>query len=206
MAKIKIQGNASGTGVITLEAPNTNTDRAITLPDSAGELINIAPSTSGNVLTSDGTDWTSAAAAAGGKVLNVWSDTYNSTLYDSSLTSTLEFITGFEITLTPDSTSSRFVVMANTTANTVSSHVGVSLQIARGSTGIGGTMQVKNDNYGYTTNHTLMTIDSPSTTSSITYKLGYKDVLGDDGDIYINRHYASAATYTSEIIVWELSS
>jgi len=33
MAKIKIQGNASGTGVITLEAPNTNTDRTITLPD-----------------------------------------------------------------------------------------------------------------------------------------------------------------------------
>ena len=35
------------------------------MPDSAGELINIAPSTSGNVLTSDGTDWTSAAAAGG---------------------------------------------------------------------------------------------------------------------------------------------
>ena len=61
MSKLKVSGNASGTGVITLEAPNTNTDRAITLPDSAGELINIAPSTSGNVLTSDGTDWTSAA-------------------------------------------------------------------------------------------------------------------------------------------------
>ena len=65
MSKLKVSGNASGTGVITLEAPNTNTDRAITLPDSAGELINIAPSTSGNVLTSDGTDWTSAAAAGG---------------------------------------------------------------------------------------------------------------------------------------------
>ena len=71
MSKLKVSGNASGTGVITLEAPNTNTDRAITLPDSAGELINIAPSTSGNVLTSDGTDWTSAAAAGGGKVLQV---------------------------------------------------------------------------------------------------------------------------------------
>ena len=39
MSKLKVSGNASGTGVITLEAPNTNTDRAITLPDSAGELI-----------------------------------------------------------------------------------------------------------------------------------------------------------------------
>ena len=33
MAKVKIQGNASGTGIITLTAPNTNTDRTITLPD-----------------------------------------------------------------------------------------------------------------------------------------------------------------------------
>ena len=71
MSKLKVSGNASGTGVITLEAPNTNTDRAITLPDAAGELINIAPSTSGNVLTSDGTDWTSAAAAGGGLYASV---------------------------------------------------------------------------------------------------------------------------------------
>jgi hypothetical protein len=34
MSKVKIQGNASGTGVVTLTAPNTNTDRTITLPDS----------------------------------------------------------------------------------------------------------------------------------------------------------------------------
>ncbi len=33
MAKLKVQGNASGTGVVTLTAPNTNTDRTITLPD-----------------------------------------------------------------------------------------------------------------------------------------------------------------------------
>ena len=33
MAKVKIQGNASGTGVLTLTAPNTDTDRTITLPD-----------------------------------------------------------------------------------------------------------------------------------------------------------------------------
>ena len=33
MSKIRIQGNASGTGVVTLTAPNTNTDRTITLPD-----------------------------------------------------------------------------------------------------------------------------------------------------------------------------
>ena len=38
MAKVKIQGHASGTGVITLTAPNTSTDRTITLPDGTDTL------------------------------------------------------------------------------------------------------------------------------------------------------------------------
>jgi len=40
MAKIKLQGNASGTGVLTVTAPNTSTDRTITLPDATGTLLN----------------------------------------------------------------------------------------------------------------------------------------------------------------------
>jgi len=39
MSKVKIQGNASGTGVVTLTAPNTDTDRTITLPDSTGTVL-----------------------------------------------------------------------------------------------------------------------------------------------------------------------
>ena len=39
MAKVKIQGNASGTGVLTVTAPNTSTDRTITLPDSSGTIL-----------------------------------------------------------------------------------------------------------------------------------------------------------------------
>jgi hypothetical protein len=39
MSKVKIQGNASGTGVLTISAPNTSTDRTITLPDSTGTIL-----------------------------------------------------------------------------------------------------------------------------------------------------------------------
>ncbi|MEO2242600.1 MAG: hypothetical protein ABGX49_02930, partial [Candidatus Poseidoniia archaeon] len=39
MAKVKIQGNASGAGVLTVTAPNTATDRTITLPDATGTLL-----------------------------------------------------------------------------------------------------------------------------------------------------------------------
>ena len=39
MSKVKIQGNASGSGVLTITAPNTSTDRTITLPDTTGTLL-----------------------------------------------------------------------------------------------------------------------------------------------------------------------
>ena len=38
MAKVKITGHASGTGILTVTAPNTSTDRTITLPDATGTL------------------------------------------------------------------------------------------------------------------------------------------------------------------------
>ena len=39
MAKVKITGHASGTGILTVTAPNTSTDRTITLPDATGTLL-----------------------------------------------------------------------------------------------------------------------------------------------------------------------
>ena len=67
MSKVKIQGNASGTGTLTISAPNTNTDRSLTLPDTAGEiqvgttgrLLQIVR-TNGNISSSNalvGTSW-----------------------------------------------------------------------------------------------------------------------------------------------------
>jgi len=42
MSKVKIEGNASGTGVFTIAAPNSNTDRTLTLPDEAGTVLTSA--------------------------------------------------------------------------------------------------------------------------------------------------------------------
>ena len=39
MSKVAIKGNASGTGTFTLEAPNSNTDRTLVLPDEAGTVL-----------------------------------------------------------------------------------------------------------------------------------------------------------------------
>jgi len=39
MSKVSITGNASGTGTFTLAAPNSNSDRTLTLPDVTGTII-----------------------------------------------------------------------------------------------------------------------------------------------------------------------
>jgi hypothetical protein len=39
MSKIQIVGNISGTGTVTIESPNTNTDSTITLPSTGGTMI-----------------------------------------------------------------------------------------------------------------------------------------------------------------------
>ena len=63
MAKVKIQGHASGTGVLTVTAPNTSTDRTITLPDGTGTLI--ADDGAGNVMVGT-TDTVPSNNGAGG--------------------------------------------------------------------------------------------------------------------------------------------
>ena len=39
MSKIRIVGHASGSGILTIAAPNTDTDRTITIPDVTGTLL-----------------------------------------------------------------------------------------------------------------------------------------------------------------------
>jgi hypothetical protein len=38
MSLVKVQGNASGTGIFTIASPNSNTDRTLSLPDSSGTV------------------------------------------------------------------------------------------------------------------------------------------------------------------------
>ena len=39
MSNITVQGNASGSGIITVESPNTNSNQTVTLPDETGTLL-----------------------------------------------------------------------------------------------------------------------------------------------------------------------
>jgi hypothetical protein len=55
---------SSGGGSVTIAAASTASDFTATLQSATGTIPVVTPGTSGNLLTSDGTNWTSAAPAA----------------------------------------------------------------------------------------------------------------------------------------------
>jgi hypothetical protein len=81
MAKVKIQGHASGTGVLTVTAPNTSTDRTITLPDATGTLATTADSVGG----ANGVDFNDSVKArfGTGNDLEIYHDGSNSYISDA---------------------------------------------------------------------------------------------------------------------------
>lgn len=94
--------NINVTGIVTLSSAgvptgSTVTQHGVVTAGANNTVTSVAPSTSGNVLTSNGTDWTSAASAGGGNVTGPGSSTdraiatYNGTggtaLFNNSTTS-----------------------------------------------------------------------------------------------------------------------
>lgn len=70
MSKVKIEGNASGTGTFTLTTPNSNTDRTFTLPDATGDLLTSnsdlpAANLTGTLPALDGSNLTNAGISTG---------------------------------------------------------------------------------------------------------------------------------------------
>ena len=159
MSQVKISGNASGTGVLTIAAPNTNTDRSITIPDKAG-----------------------AIAVGAGTIVQVV-QAVNSTTFTT--TSTTYVDDGLTASITPTSSSNKILVTTNHSIyffRASGSFVACGFQLLRDSTTVyepltssgnisdyyiqaGGASSI------YLLGRAIITyLDSPSTTSSITYK------------------------------------
>ena len=67
MSKIALTPNASGTGTFTIAAPNSNTDRTLTLPDEAGTVLTslsslLSSNLSGALPSLDGSSLTNLSA------------------------------------------------------------------------------------------------------------------------------------------------
>lgn len=64
MSKVKIQPNASGTGIFSIAAPATNTDRTLTLPDVDATVLTSAGGTINGKFNIDGTQAIGPSSAA----------------------------------------------------------------------------------------------------------------------------------------------
>lgn len=183
---------ASGTGPIPVV---TNT--VATAFDAKGDLVVgtgadtfarlAVGATNGHTLqvdssTATGLKW---AAAAGGKVLQVVSAT---TTTSASTTSTTFADTGLTASITPSATTSKILVLLSQYCGKTGD-ASTSLRLFRGATQIvevlyiGDTGSTLSQNLGYS----LQYVDSPSSTSSLTYKTQYASG-GGGGTAFVQRN------------------
>ena len=165
--------------------------------------------TSGQVLTSNGAG-SAPTMQAGGKVLQVQSETKTDTFTTTS--STWTDITGLSVSLTPSATSSEILVRFNiSVANSSANHNAI-VRLVRGSTAIavGDTAGDRSRASGASRNASVAERgvisveikDAPSTTSAITYKLqmwtesGTAVVNRTGNDIDVNYHARVASSIT----------
>ena len=159
MSLVAISGNASGTGTLTIAAPNTNSNYTLTLPTNTGTLISTA--SNGQVIPK--------AALPAGSVLQVVSTTKTDTF--SSASSSFIDVTGFSVSITPSSSSSKILVFGYVTGSLgLQASITGYGQLVRNSTAIGnGADGLAHNNAAdssFTTQWSFNYLDSPATTSS----------------------------------------
>lgn len=144
--------------------------------------------------------------AGTGAVLQVVSTTKTDT-FSSASTSYID-ITGFNVSITPKSSSSKILVFGQLTSSAgLQNVVSGFAQLVRDSTVIGnGAAGIAINNSGdsyFTTQFCFNYLDSPATTSTITYKVQFK---GDGVTWYINRPSARELISSSTITVMEIAA
>ena len=196
MSSIKLESNASGTGIFTIASPNSNTNRTLTLPDNTGTIL-----TGSSAIT--------ASQLPAGSVLQVVQGTSST---DTSISSTSYTDTSITASITPSSASSKILVLASISGRMyVNSNANRQyfLAIVRGATVVynknSSDLQAAAGVSGYAIWPVmdLMYLDSPATTSSTTYKVqGKVSDTASSTTIQIN----AGGTGTSAIILMEIAA
>ena len=180
---------------VTLAKMASGTDGNLITYDTSGNPAHVVTGTATHVLTSNGAGAapTFQAAAGGGKMLQVVSATWTTSTQTTS--SSYADVTGVTLAITPSATGSKVLILVSLGVYSDSDNSAVGeFKFVRT---IGGSAaDVSNSVFSQvshpqrqSTNHFLMVLDSPSTTSAATYKLqffrtdqsGYLEVNRNDG-------------------------
>jgi len=159
-----------GTGAATLTANNVLLGNGTSAPQV------VAPSTTGNVLTSNGTTWVSSTPSSG-KLLQIVQGTVVTTT--TSTSSTTFVTTGITASITPSSASSKILVLANTSMDSQSNAYQGLFTIYRNSTNVvdSGSSSGNGFNGAFGASsrvqiaQSVAFLDSPATTSATTYTI-----------------------------------
>jgi hypothetical protein len=188
-----ITGVTAGTGISGggTSGDVTITNSMATAIDAKGDLIagtaadtfsRLAVGTNNQVLTADsstatGLKW-ATPAGGGGKVLQVVQGTY-ATQVNNSTTTYAD--TGLTATITPSATTSKILVMvshAQVNKSSGNSGSAVSIKLLRAATDIYAAFSVGYTNTTLSQNHNVAFsyLDSPSSTSALTYKTQFANI------------------------------
>jgi hypothetical protein len=180
MSKVVITGNASGTGDFTIAAPNSNTDRTLTLPDEAG-----------TVLTTAGVPSSAMPAGSVLQVIQIQSNTQ-----ETFTSSTYTEATSLVLNITPSSSSNKimlFLDLGYTNWNSSSNDSYGYYRIKRTAPSTANSLHSSQRLYDYggsgvmiSSSNALNWLDSPSTTSQVTYKIEIAFMTGTESRINYN--------------------
>jgi hypothetical protein len=205
---------------VTLAKMAGGTDGQIITYDASGDPVAVGPGTDGQVLTSTGSGSPPAfeAAAGGGKLLQVVST--NKTDNVSTTSATYED-SGLQVIITPAATSSKIFLLITLGAVGVQTvEARVYFQLTGGNTasyiGDAGTGHEAafswtprgGDAYGMTT-IVGSYLDSPSTTSAVTYKLQWKSSSASSSAWTMNKPYtldAGGSNNASTMTAFEIGA
>ena len=183
MSKVAIEGNASGTGTLTIAAPNTNSNFTLDIPSASGVIDRL--NRAGNVLQVVNTLLTATRGIA---------------------STTFADITGLSATITPTSASNKILILVSINGITIEATItALKTRILRDAT----ILEFIDSSIGYSSLAQLYAggvsigyLDAPATTSAITYKIKFATNSGNQA--YINNYTSGGSSST--ITLMEISA
>jgi len=158
---------------VTLAKMAGGTDGNLITYDASGDPAYVATGSDGQVLTSTGAGSAPAfeALPSSGKILQVLSQVVTTKFATTSSSYT---DTGITLAITPAATSSKILVQMQGMFGTGEGGANNFIQVLRGSTQLGEDVSIMQDAVTQNFIRTIVFLDSPSTTSAVTYKVQMK--------------------------------